>query len=72
MNVCLTETTELDENIKTTAVDEQSKMLCNVIVRVTKELHVKQGKTRMDIQTFLKNDCQQLPTTPLTEKVREQ
>ncbi|UJR26420.1 hypothetical protein I4U23_007752 [Adineta vaga] len=60
--------TEQNENTVKTNVDEQSQMLCNVIVRATNELHVKQGKTRMDIQTFLKNDCHQLPTSQLSEK----
>lgn len=50
-------------------VDEQSKMLCNVIVRATHELHVNQHKSRNEIQIFLRNDCQQLSTKQLIDKV---
>jgi hypothetical protein len=51
--------------------DEQSKMLCNVIVRATHELHVTQQKNQNEIETFLKNDCQQLSTSELKQKVGE-
>jgi len=57
-----------DENEKTN-IDEQSKMLCNVIVRATQELHVNQGKDKNEIEIFLKNDCQQLQNSKLVEKV---
>ncbi|CAF3582670.1 unnamed protein product [Rotaria socialis] len=49
-------------------IDQQSKMLCNVIVRATHELHVKQHKTRDEIQAFLKDDCQKLSTNELVQK----
>lgn len=66
MDICPSET---NENVEKTRIDDQSKMLCNVIVRATHELH-NQQKTRKEIQTFLKNDCQQLATTQLVEKVK--
>jgi hypothetical protein len=59
----------IDES-KPIPIDEQSKMLCNVIVRATHELHVKQQKSKSEIEIFLKNDCQQLKTSQLVEKVR--
>jgi hypothetical protein len=52
-------------------IDEDSKMLCNVIVQATHELHFNQHKNRNDIQIFLKNDCQKLTTTELVEKVKQ-
>ena len=51
-------------------IDEQSKMLCNVIVRATYELHVNGKKNRMEIREFLEKDCQKLSTTELVGKVR--
>ncbi|UJR26418.1 hypothetical protein I4U23_007750 [Adineta vaga] len=53
---------------KSVPIDEQSKMLCNVLVRATYELHNNQHKNRDDIQSFLKDDCQKLSTTELVEK----
>lgn len=50
-------------------VDEQSKMLCNVIVRATYELHVNENKNRMEIRDFLEKDCQKLSTPELVGKV---
>jgi hypothetical protein len=58
-----------DKGIKT--VDEQSKMLCNVIVRATHDLYVKHEKSQNEIETFLKNDCLQLSTMELTKKVEK-
>lgn len=49
--------------------EDQSQMLCNVIVRATHELHVNQGKNEDDVENFLHNDCQQLPTNNLRQKV---
>ena len=50
--------------------DEESKMLCNVIVQATYELHTNEHKNRDDIQVFLKNDCQKLPNNELINKVK--
>lgn len=50
-------------------LDEQSKMLCNVLVRATYELQVNQKKSRDEIQDFLKDDCEKLSTNQLVEKV---
>ena len=58
------------EQSKGTPIDEDSKMLCNVLVRATYELHVNQKKTRNEIQTFLRNDCQNLATPELVQKVK--
>jgi hypothetical protein len=55
---------------KGTIIDEDSKMLCNVLVRATYELHVNQKKARNEIQDFLKNDCQKLTTPELVRKVK--
>jgi len=55
--------------IKQVSFDEQSKMLCNVIVRATQELYVNQQKTQNEIEIYLKNDCQQLSTSELIQKV---
>jgi hypothetical protein len=52
-------------------VDEESKMLCNVIVSATHELHVNQHKSQNEIQSFLKNDCQKLSTKQLIEKCED-
>lgn len=60
-----------DEEPKVVPIDEQSKMLCNVLVRATHELHVNQQKNRDEIQSFLKNDCQKLSTPELVQKVRD-
>ena len=49
--------------------NDQSKMLCNVLVRATHELHVNQRKEKTEIETFLKNDCRKLQTVELVEKV---
>ncbi len=51
--------------------EEQSKMLCNAIVRTTHDLHVNQQQNLEQIESFLKNDCQQLSTTDLRQKVGE-
>jgi hypothetical protein len=51
------------------STDEQSKMLCNVIVRATYELHINQDKEQNEIEIFLKNDCQKLSNSELKEKV---
>jgi len=71
MEICPSETKESDEHVDKTYPDEESKMLCNVIVRATKELHVNQQKTRKEIQAFLKNDCKQLTNSQLVGKVRK-
>lgn len=64
MNVCTNENSQTEfEN-----TDDESKMLCNVLVRATQELHEKQQKTRDEIQVFLKNDCQTLKSTQLAAK----
>ncbi|CAF3317643.1 unnamed protein product, partial [Rotaria sp. Silwood2] len=69
MDICQnSDTTELDKNIEKPNVDTQSKMLCNVIVRATQELHVNQQKARSEIQTYLKNDCQHLTIPQLVQK----
>ena len=57
-------------HVQSKEVDEQSKMLCNVIVQATHELHVNAKKNRDEIQEFLKNDCQKLATAELVGKVR--
>ncbi|CAF3355329.1 unnamed protein product [Rotaria socialis] len=54
--------------IKQAPFDEQSKILCNVVVRATHDLHVNQQKSQSEIQTFLKNDCQKLTTSELKQK----
>ena len=51
--------------------DQQSKMLCNVLVRATHDLHVNQQKSRNEIEEFLKTDCQRLDKSELVEKVKE-
>jgi hypothetical protein len=56
-------------DIAEAAVDEQSRMLCNTIVRATYELHANQRKSAGEIQAFLKNDCQLLSTAELIRKV---
>jgi len=57
--------------VKETSVDQQSRMLCNVIVRATYELHVNQQKSQNEIQRFLKTDCQKLSSSELIQKVEE-
>lgn len=63
MDIC----PKVDEQIDS---DDQSKMLCNVLVRATHELHVNQQKKKDEIEKFLKNDCQKLQTVELVQKVR--
>ena len=58
-----------EDEPKQSPIDEQSKMLCHVIVRATYELHANRHKDRTEVQLFLKNDCQQLATTELVQKV---
>jgi hypothetical protein len=55
--------------VREKVTEEQSKILCNVIVRATHELHVNQQKNHEQIKSFLKNDCQQLSTFDLRQKV---
>ena len=62
MEICPKVEEQIDGN-------DQSKMLCNVIVRATHELHAHQQKKKTEIEQFLKNDCQQLETTELAQKV---
>ncbi|CAF3349410.1 unnamed protein product [Rotaria sp. Silwood2] len=57
-----------DGEIKPVAFDEQSKILCNVIVRATHDLYMNHQKSQSDIQTFLKDDCEQLSTFELKQK----
>ncbi|CAF3915477.1 unnamed protein product [Adineta steineri] len=71
MNICPSETFQSHENKEETSADEQSRMLCNVIVRATHDLHVNQQKSRMEIQTFLKDDCQHLTNTQFTKKCED-
>ncbi|CAF4753210.1 unnamed protein product, partial [Rotaria sp. Silwood2] len=59
-----------DGEIKPVAFDEQSKILCNVIVRATHDLYMNHQKSQSDIQTFLKDDCEQLSTFELKQKVK--
>ncbi len=60
----------IDES-KPIPIDDQSKMLCNVIVRATHELHINQHKNRNEIEIFLKNDCQKLTTPELIQKCED-
>jgi len=60
MNICTNENT-----------DDDSKMLCNVLVRATQELHEKRQKSRDEIQDFLKNDCRTLKSTQLAAKCED-
>lgn len=69
MDIC--PTTESKINEQQINSDAQSKILCNVIVRATQELYVNEQRTRSDIQTFLKNDCQRLDVPQLIEKVND-
>ena len=59
------------ENDEVTNVpfDEESKMLCHVIVRATDELYTKQNRERVEVVKFLAADCQNLPNSQLVEKV---
>ncbi|UJR22649.1 hypothetical protein I4U23_025689 [Adineta vaga] len=54
--------------IDTVTVDEQTQMLCNIIVRATYELHMNQQKNGNEIQVFLRNDCQHLSSSELIRK----
>ncbi|CAF0969540.1 unnamed protein product [Rotaria sordida] len=60
-----------DEEIKPVSFNEQSKILCNVIVHATHDLYANQHKSPSDIQTFLKHDCQKLSTSELTKKCED-
>ncbi|CAF3793085.1 unnamed protein product [Rotaria sp. Silwood1] len=60
-----------NDQITEIPIDEQSKMLCNVIVRATHDLHVNQHKDRDEIQIFLKDDCQKLSTDELIRKCED-
>ena len=50
-------------------MNEQSKMLCNVIVRATHDLYADALKSQDEIEQYLKSDCQQLATDDLKQKV---
>jgi len=52
-------------------IDEQSKMLCQVLVQATSELHFNQQKSRNEIQEFLKTDCQKLDSEELIHKCQQ-
>ena len=72
MDICLTtKTSSLDEHLVQMHTDVESQMLCNAIVRATKDLHINQEKSRSEIRTYLKNDCQHLTTSQLVLKVKE-
>jgi len=49
-------------------MNEQSKMLCNVIVRATHDLYADALKSQDEIEQYLKSDCQQLATDDLKQK----
>lgn len=52
-------------------IDEQSQMLCQVLVQATSELHFNQQKSRNEIQEFLKTDCQKLDSEELINKCQQ-
>lgn len=52
-------------------IDEESKMMCHVIVRATHDLYVNQNQNRAEIQSFLFDDCQKMPNLQLIGKVTE-
>lgn len=51
--------------------DEQSKILCNVIVRAIHDLYVVREKEKNEIEIFIKNDCQKLSNAHLIQKVKK-
>ena len=55
--------------LETIPVDEESKMLCHVIVQATYELAIVQQKSRNEVQVFLNDDCQNLAKPELVQKV---
>lgn len=57
-------------NVREESPEEQSRMLCNAVVRATHDLFVKQQSSYDDVHQFLKNDCQTLSTSELVEKVK--
>lgn len=52
-----------------TKITEQSRMLCNSIVRATHDLYRNEQKSQSEIEEYLKNDCQQMTTDELKQKV---
>lgn len=51
--------------------EDQSKILCDVIVRATHDLHLIQKKNQNEIEVFLKKDCRKLTNLHLVEKVKK-
>ncbi len=56
-----------DESSK--SMDDQERMLCNVIARATHDLHVYQSKSADEITTYLDTDCENLENEELIEQV---
>jgi hypothetical protein len=50
-------------------MDDQERMLCNVIARATHDLHVYQSKSADEITTYLDTDCENLENEELIEQV---
>jgi EAL domain-containing protein (putative c-di-GMP-specific phosphodiesterase class I) len=71
MNICSNQTSAMDKSWKNSPIDEQSKMLCHVLVRATHDLHVNQHKSRDEIQLFLNDDCRQLNDGQVVLKVSD-
>jgi hypothetical protein len=69
--MCKEATIIVREKSKEIFYDDQSKMLCNVIVHATHELHIKEKKNHNEIEIFLKNDCHKLSTSELIQKVEK-
>jgi hypothetical protein len=63
--------TSYDAPLRPLPIDEQSKMLCHVLVRATHDLHVNQHKSRDEIQLFLNDDCRQLNDGQVVLKVSD-
>ncbi|CAF3652448.1 unnamed protein product [Adineta steineri] len=63
---------QVEKQLKEAVVsDEKSRMLCNIIVRATYDLHTNQQKTQHEIHTFLKDDCQKLSSSELIQKCED-
>ena len=69
MDICSVQSDAIQTSIEKAIVDEESTMLCHVLVRATHELHSNQKKERNEILTYLENDCKKLSDSKLVQKV---
>ncbi|UJR19941.1 hypothetical protein I4U23_023073 [Adineta vaga] len=60
-----------EEGIDDGSINDKERMLCNVIVRATYDLHIYQKKSANEISIYLDGDCKKLADEKLIEQCHE-